>query len=299
MSAQFSIDNLSEAFAKLSLSSPEEKVTKWLEGVNSRSSESQSNHSIFYAKPAENILECPCWEYSGFEIPYCRIKCPFQLSQEYEKICQCDGKIESNLKRAFSCENCIRDIRCKYYLVRALTAQCSCLRTQFVYNSKKGKGRVKRASQAVKARDCVKCIKYVKQLLKEGNYPTCWCKDKNSTNISQCRPYCRWRVNDIYKKWFWLLPEEQQPQLTVWQKAEKSILPTCECWEPYRRAECTFLCKIQLSTQCYELYQESCACNKNALHKIADEYCWVYRCQKCKPRSVDSNNNNNKCSSSI
>jgi hypothetical protein len=209
-------------------------------------------------------------------------------------VCQCERhySIGTCIERqapvkAEQCKDCIEELRSKHCLLRALTLDCVCYKEyewKLFKSDRSGvKRKILRHYQQKRATECEKCIEHVKRLLLIGSYPACMCKDKNSKDLFTCRPFCKYRVNDVYNKdrTFFL---DIEFRLRLWQKPEQLVLPTCECWVPYARAECIPECAVRISDSCYELYQESCPCNPQAIHKISDEYCWVYRCEKCKPR---------------
>jgi hypothetical protein len=225
---------------------------------------------------------CPCWV--SEEYPYCRANCVLQLSAEYAKICQCNKTETVQAVTAAECAQCLRELRSKRFLVRALTLECDCDPVyEYKVSSRKSHRHLRftRINKTVLARECKKCISRVHKLLEIGQYPACICKDKKSTEIYHCRPFCSWQVNAIYNDWSQCLPP-----VTIWKKADQQVLPTCPCWEPHIRASCTDDCSTQLSEICKELYAESCPCNPRAVHRIADEFCWVVRCRRCAPLAL-------------
>jgi len=256
--AKLTEKNVRAQFSKLSIS-PIEKVGQWLGDI-------------------EQDNECLCW---NAEYTYCRIDCMLQLTQENKKLCQCNRGSLNSAVIAKDCASCQQELRSKRNLVIALTQSCHCSRDNYRVVKRSGDWlKVTIRNGGKKASECETCRGYVEFLLEGANYPACNCKDKNSTDLLRCRPFCKWRVNDFYRDWF-ERRREKLPKVTVWKKAEQQVLPTCECWEPFKRAECLPDCSKQLSQQCYALYEEACPCNMSAIHKIADEYCWVFRCAMC------------------
>jgi hypothetical protein len=285
--SDLTVSELTRLFGNLSLkSSPERKakVEQWL--LDGYSDECEPLDSKTDETIIIDELQCPCWISPLY--PYCRTNCMLQFSKEYEEICQCSkSDISSAVVKAKSCDRCIEELRSKRFLVRAITLQCSCYRDYEYKLVRRDRSGVKRKLFARiarrEARSCSRCVLQVRRMLESGNYPACICKDKNSTDLAHCRPFCRWHVSEIYAEWF---RERPMPLLTVWRKASQKVLPTCECWEPFVRAECIPSCSRQLSKICSALYEESCPCKPNAVHRISDEYCWVFRCASCKPQAL-------------
>jgi hypothetical protein len=279
------IHQVTEKFNQLSL---KDKVSKWLnEQVDSKFGDSESESESDYCEE-ELKFYCPCWP--SPEIPYCSESCLLKTSSELEKFCDCCGISSSNF-RAKDCKKCFNKFRSKQFLVRALTLECCCY-NHFEYRILPKRRRSVDKSKIITrvnrtlARDCDKCIALVKRILDSGKYPACVCKSTDSTNLFVCRPYCEWRVNEIYNRWFDTSTQESESVLTVWQKPEKKVLPTCECWVANKSVTCKPECTKQLSTVCAELYEESCACKLHSEYRISDEYCWVFRCSKCNPKKL-------------
>jgi hypothetical protein len=262
-----------------------ERVEKWM---NENSSDVDSTSCENNIVLADKEYICPCWP--SLSVRYCRANCPFQTSKELEKLCYCSA---NNTNITANCKSCLSDFRSKRFLVRALTLECSCYdKFEYEFQSRgknKRKYRVLTPVNRLLARDCEKCIVYVKRLLDCGKYPACFCKDKNSTCLFVCRPYCKWRVNDIYKEWFSTTMDGDESILTVWQKPEKIVLPTCSCWIPNVHVKCTAECEQQTSTVCSQLYYEACECKasvEKSPYKISDDYCWIYRCKQCTNKNM-------------
>jgi hypothetical protein len=227
------------------------KVVAWL------NSDCEKNKND--KKPAIPVFTCGCWP-SATE-PWCRTACPLQTASLYYSLCRCyhNKGLQVN---AIECYWCCDDFYCKTLVLLAAKLPCRCA------NSEKY------------ARDCPECVSEVELILSE-RFPACACKDSNSSNLYACRPYCEYRLNDIYKKWF---KSGNIPPLIVWQNSNlKPVLPVCICWENSGQPlKCVPECSLQISEKFKSLYSESCPCNSKANYKIDDKYVWLFRCHRCK-----------------
>jgi hypothetical protein len=213
---------------------------------------------------------CPCWP-AGDEIesvkPFCEIDCIFQTANQYHSLCPCYANFGRFLP-AVDCSTCADDFECKLLVIKAVKLLCQCISDSSCVPQKL-------------ARDCSKCLEKVLLLLSE-KFPACVCKDLNSTDLYSCRPYCKFRLCEIYNRYKDSFASCRLPPLRVWQKLNlKPILPVCTCWKIGERMVCRETCVRQISEKYKKVYSESCPCNPKATYKIDDQFAWLFRCSRC------------------